>query len=486
MPQKTGGFDMGPQVALQIPKPAPIKGRPAYFLHDKEQLYDEAFKLKQNMNHCKEDNLRLKSKIQQLDREMDKRDKIIQDLLLKVDSEPAFNQSKMQRPQADSHLVVALKKQVKSIKDEIRQKEEESIKLKKNLKITRMQEMDIEKKMFTDECTRLKHIIEEIMKQKAIGYTAQDIKALGDRMNQQANLLNNIKNENNEISAIIQKKDEELNNWKEVVSKLEKKIVKLEGETKENLKTRKNLNESKKEVQKLKEQLAHIKVESKDKQTASYKTRIDELLRKQRDLSDKLENKEKKIKVLESKLSEASPQKKQNDLENELTQLRKKAKDCISSFYYKGIVEKEIGAIPKELLNAEDKKPASVPSVPRDELTNEMRELRLNLIIAKIPMEDLSKLFVNYETNDMITIYELARSFKRDPLLLALETKKIARYLIEQKGMRDIQYNEMTEERIAVVLDHLASFVGNYNLYPEAEEKSVQNSICDVIIDNNI
>lgn len=327
-PQKSRGFEKYQPIEMSLPKPAPPKGKNLFVFHDKEHLYVEAVKLKQNMDQCKEENFHWKAKLKQYEKEVDKRDKIIQDLLLKVDKDQGTNQSKVQRPSAETHLVSALKKQIKNMKEEMRQKDEETTKLTKNLRITGIQELDVEIKMFSDECTRLKHIIEEIMKQKAVGYTEQDINNLGERMNQQSSLLNNIKQESNQIAGILQKKEEEIKNWKEVLEKLEKKIKKFDSETKGNLRLRKSLNESKKEIQNLKDQLAHVKVDNKDKQIGAFRAKIDEILRKQREISEKIELKEKKIKGLEDKLAEIAPQKNPADNEKELEDLRKKAIEC--------------------------------------------------------------------------------------------------------------------------------------------------------------
>ncbi len=63
----------------------------------------------------------------------------------------------------------ALKKQVKEMKQENREKEEEIGSLRRNIKTTKILEMEIEIKMYADECTRLKHMLEEVMKQGEMG-----------------------------------------------------------------------------------------------------------------------------------------------------------------------------------------------------------------------------------------------------------------------------------------------------------------------------
>ena len=324
--QRTTGF------ASLLPKgQQPLKAKPMFMLHDKEQLYDEAIKLKQNMNVYKDENNRLKTRVLQFEKELERKDKIIQELLSQANNQGSSSQTRGgQRMSTETHLVAALKKQIRDMKDEIRQKEEEAKKFRKNLKITKIQETEVEIKMFSDECTRLKHIIEEIVKQKSVGYTPQEVAAIEDKINQQAMLLKKIKQENTEMATVIQKKEEETNNWKEVANKLSKKVSRMEVETKENIKVRKNVTDTKKELQKLKDQLSSLKSNNKDKESAAYKSRIDELLRKQSELNDKLEQKEKKIKTLESKLAETSSNPaKDAERNSELESLKLKAKECI-------------------------------------------------------------------------------------------------------------------------------------------------------------
>jgi len=307
-----------------------VKTKPAFALHDKEQLFDEAMKLKQNMNKYKEENIRLKTRVTLCENEVERKDKMIQELLNQINNQAGTNQAFVRRTTAETHLVSALKKQLREMKDDIRNKDEDAKKMRKNLKITRLQETEIEIRMFSDECTRLKHIIEEIMKQKASGYSPQDVAALEERINQQAALIKNIKQENGEMANAVQKKDEEINNWKDVATKLGKKLSKLESESKENVKNRKMMTDSKKEMQKLRDQLSALKSNNKDKETIAFRSRIDELLRKQAELHDKMEQKDKKIKGLEGKVAESPV--KENEREREIAALKKKAKDCIKGF----------------------------------------------------------------------------------------------------------------------------------------------------------
>ena len=58
--------------------------------------------------------------------------------------------------QNETFLVMSLKKQVKELKAECQKKEEDLDNVRKSLKNTRQQEIDVEIKTYIDECQRLR------------------------------------------------------------------------------------------------------------------------------------------------------------------------------------------------------------------------------------------------------------------------------------------------------------------------------------------
>lgn len=50
-----------------------------------------------------------------------------------------------------SHITQSLKNQVKDLRSELKKKEEESVKIKKSLKATNIQELEVEMKLYVDE-----------------------------------------------------------------------------------------------------------------------------------------------------------------------------------------------------------------------------------------------------------------------------------------------------------------------------------------------
>ena len=66
----------------------------------------------------------------------------------------------------ESHLTIKLKKQIKDMRLTITDKDTEITRLKKNIKITQLTEVEIELRTYVDECTRLRHLLEEVLKSR--------------------------------------------------------------------------------------------------------------------------------------------------------------------------------------------------------------------------------------------------------------------------------------------------------------------------------
>ena len=94
------------------------------------------------------------------------------------------------------------------MKSEIQQKNEEIGRLKKNIKSTKINEIELEVQAYIDECTRLRHHLEEIMRQRD---TPQMTQGLNDEKSlQQSFLVNNLKKENESLNLAISQGKEEI------------------------------------------------------------------------------------------------------------------------------------------------------------------------------------------------------------------------------------------------------------------------------------
>lgn len=92
---------------------------------------------------------------------------------------------------------MSLKKQIKEMRLDVTKRDEELEVLRKSIKITKLQEQDTEIKTYKDECTRLRHMLEDLMQagpQHPV-YTTQaqsTISKLEDQVQQQNFLLSKL------------------------------------------------------------------------------------------------------------------------------------------------------------------------------------------------------------------------------------------------------------------------------------------------------
>ena len=279
------------------------------------------------MNAYREENTKLKTRIHQYGKEVDKKDKFIQELSGQGGSQQALTQPKG-RQVAETHLVLSLKKQVKELKEEVKGKEEEAKALKQSLKAGKMKEMEMELKLHEDECANLKQVIVELIRQQPVSISPNDVAAIEGKFNQQVSVLTNFKQENYELATALQKREDELAGWKESAVQLEKKVAKVEGTSRDNAKSKKAIAENRKEIEKLKEQISLLKVDNKEKEAATYKARIDDLTRKQAEMTEKIAQKDKMIQELEGKAAKlATPSKEAHQI-NEIKQLKSRIANC--------------------------------------------------------------------------------------------------------------------------------------------------------------
>jgi len=151
------------------PDPATLsKLKPRRIAIDKERLYEETLALKMESNFFKEENTRLRTKMLHMEREIDRKDGFLEDLK-STSKERSFNSSFQ-----SSHLIASLKTSIKELRQELRAKEEETLKAKRDVRISRLNELEVELQAYIDECTRLRHHLEEVMERMSTG-TSTDL-----------------------------------------------------------------------------------------------------------------------------------------------------------------------------------------------------------------------------------------------------------------------------------------------------------------------
>lgn len=150
--------------------------------------------MKQRMttNNLKDENTRLRTKLQFVEVEVQRKDKVIDDLLRQQENNfglpqtgAKFGPNRMSGAlKTDTHLVINLKRKVKDLQIENGRRAEEIEALKRNIRSTRQQEIEVEVKMYMEECARLRHQLEEVIRSKDTFADPQELKIIEEKFQQ--------------------------------------------------------------------------------------------------------------------------------------------------------------------------------------------------------------------------------------------------------------------------------------------------------------
>ena len=289
--------------------------------------------------------------------------------------------------------------------------------------------------------------------QKIGGYSKEEIVKIQSTIYQQNSLLK-ISSKKTINFFFVQSKEEEAAKMGEALKIMEQNASTCLKEKNDNSKNKKILKELKKDLLKLKDELFKHKGNKKERgSSALYQQKLNESLKKEKELQEKLTAKEKKIKELT-----ISIEKKQN--EKNLQNI---------------IAKEEI----KPKVTKKEKPPKKIVQIViQEELTNTMAELRLNLIQNKVPFNKIKQdIFESYNENDTITLYELSKIFKRQPIWQNFDLFNLARHLIEAAGTKTRELNELAEERVFVVSERLFGLLGEYEIFTNEKEEMIKRSI---------
>lgn len=183
---------------------------------------------------------------------------------------------------AGSHITQSLKNHVKEVRAELAKKDEEMAKIKRSLKATNIQELEVEMKLYVDECTRLRHMLEESYKN---AMDPAEMAKLQEQFQMQENYIINLQNENQELAETCAKMQQIMQSQQDDKedSKLRAKLSRIMANKK---KLTKNLKVKERELSQLKKDLADARLSSKGG-SSTLKTLNDRLNKYQKDVEDK-------------------------------------------------------------------------------------------------------------------------------------------------------------------------------------------------------
>lgn len=136
----------------------------------KEDLQNQFRNLKIQNNITKDENVKLKTKIQQIQQELNQRDKELEKLTLKLQqtfmAPNTGDNTKVMHHFNESFIVSQLKKNNRDLKQEVLDKDRLLEQLKRNIKLTKTQEIEVELTVYIDECLRLRNQLEQVTMEK--------------------------------------------------------------------------------------------------------------------------------------------------------------------------------------------------------------------------------------------------------------------------------------------------------------------------------
>lgn len=151
-----------------------LKMRPKNIRQERERLYDDVLRNKMTSNLLKDENLKLKTKVHMLEAELSRKEKLVDDLLLQQDTvsyqmmngpgnaggsgstKNSGPNTIQQKIKLESHLTNNLKRKIRELQGDVSTKSNEIEALKRHIKSTKFAEIEVEMKLYMDECARLR------------------------------------------------------------------------------------------------------------------------------------------------------------------------------------------------------------------------------------------------------------------------------------------------------------------------------------------
>lgn len=236
--------------------------RPRNIRQERERLYDDALRQKMISNLLKEENVKLKTKVHILEGELAKKERLVDDLLLQQDGAPKPGKLKL-----DSHLSTNLKRKVRELQASVASKQGEVEALKRQIKSTKLGEIEVEMKLYIDECGRLRQQLEEVIRSKDTFADPQEVRIIEERFQQQDLLIQQLRGEGQQLALTLNQREEELRQARDQQERQKKG-------GKDAAKVRKALKERERETGRLRQELAAQKAQNEE-----FRAKIEELIR---------------------------------------------------------------------------------------------------------------------------------------------------------------------------------------------------------------
>eukprot|EP00826_Nyctotherus_ovalis_P001096 TRINITY_DN10130_c0_g4_i2.p1 TRINITY_DN10130_c0_g4~~TRINITY_DN10130_c0_g4_i2.p1 ORF type:complete len:522 (-),score=174.68 TRINITY_DN10130_c0_g4_i2:1529-3094(-) len=436
-----------------------------------EDMQRELMQYKQEMNIFSLENIQLKTKIQKFRNDIEKKDKVIGSILEKLSSNQEGNVKLMADPETGK--ILSLKQQVKDLREKLRIKKDTHAEMEGYMKNTEVGDAEARVDAAMRECKEIRAAIEKEQLGDNEPYDpASGVRRLERRLEEQNEAIVNMRKSNDQLSIKVKRKEKSTQEANEQVGRVEAQKQKYVAEHKRLAGNKTKLAKANKELAELKEQIEYL--DTNGNRTDTYKERLDELTKELKELGEETANKEGTIKRLREETNGRKAAENKKRLKAEISHVQTQL--AASNSATNSIDNEELRRI-----NAEKKPKPKVQPVNRDSLSS--NALKYGLIYFKIQSFEIpDKVFKGYDSEDTISIYELARMLMR--ISRGQDCEKIARFLIEAPSQNqdgEYEYDNQAERSVKEVSNKLINFVGNYTIPQGDTEQDLKLSITKVI-----
>ena len=203
---------------------------------DRERLMEENISLKNQLNKMHSETINHKREINNLENEISQKEKMIED----IKNETQNGISNYHTKPSEMHIVVNIKKQFKELKKEYEKSLQELDNAKRNIKYTKIKELNCENQIFQEQIDKLKYLYQHSNSQnKNLQKNIYEFTSMKEELSKQDYLILNYQESN-------QKMGEEINNLNIEIEKLKKQKnekIDILNKLKQKLKLQHQINE---------------------------------------------------------------------------------------------------------------------------------------------------------------------------------------------------------------------------------------------------
>ena len=122
-----------------------------------------------------------------------------------------------------------------------------------------MQEIEVEIKLYMEECSRLRSQLEEVIKSKDTFADPQELKIIEEKFQQRDALIAQMQKDNRDLSEGLQKKNLEASQLQQLVEEMDRFMKKAQATQKNNQKQRRDIKEKDRTAHKMRKEIIELK-----------------------------------------------------------------------------------------------------------------------------------------------------------------------------------------------------------------------------------